>query len=328
MANHTSNLKLYRNSMASGNPEFPSGDRTKLQKLWEETREAESYGNKVSVSEQETELALHNVHQRLGFNKKKETGGNNRNGGSSGGFTQALYFLAAAAAVIITGFTWLSLPVHISTAPGQTTAVTLSDGSTITLNSGSVLTKNRMFGHTNRNLALNGEAYFEVENGSTPFTVSANGSVTRVTGTSFNIRSWASDPAAETVITVTSGEVSFYHERHPERPVHLTEGLSSSLSSLDPIPATPSSAAVAYALAWKNHSLAFSGQPLTVIFDELERRFNIRIQWDDPEIGMTRLSTFITDPENAESVISDICFAKGLTYSRTNNGFRITKSGK
>ncbi len=325
MINQTRNLKFQQQSLSNGLPELPGNERKKLKSLWDEARDAESYRRRIHVSEQETEVALQSVHQKLGFQNESEGNSSGKPSGSGNAFRRSMYFMAAAAAILVIGFAWLVSPVSTTVGPGQTLTHTLPDGSQVTLNSGSEIRYNRLFSHTNRNLQLNGEAYFEVVASDNPFVITANGSVTEVIGTSFNLRSWSSDPEVETVLSVTSGKVSFYNEQNPDQIVYLEEGYTSRVSALRPVPSDPVSAQLSYVLAWKNHSLAFSGQPLAIIFHELERKFDIRIDWDQAEIGSTRLSTFIADPDNAESVIADICFAKGLTYSRTNNGFRISK---
>lgn len=79
---------------------------------------------------------------------------------------------------------------------------------------------------------------------------------------------------------------------------------------------------VTQALAWKNNQLAFSMQPLSVIFDELARKFNVAIEVNAGDIAEARLSIFYTEPD-LETILAEICTVKGLEYSRTANGFRI-----
>lgn len=78
-----------------------------------------------------------------------------------------------------------------STDPGVKTHLTLSDGSQVTLNSGSKLTYIRNFEGGQREVVLEGEAFFDVEKDSLrPFTVVTGEVKTTALGTSFNIKSY------------------------------------------------------------------------------------------------------------------------------------------
>jgi len=62
----------------------------------------------------------------------------------------------------------------------------MSDGTIISLNAGSRITYQKGYGLTNRNIALKGEAYFEVaQNETLPFIISAGDVSIKVTGTKF-----------------------------------------------------------------------------------------------------------------------------------------------
>jgi transmembrane sensor len=65
----------------------------------------------------------------------------------------------------------------------------LPDGSTIRLNAGSQIKYKKDFNTDHRSLAMTGEAYFNVQNGNTPFVIQTNQGQVTVLGTSFNVRS-------------------------------------------------------------------------------------------------------------------------------------------
>ena len=71
---------------------------------------------------------------------------------------------------------------------GETKTISLLDGSEVILNSKSTITFNEVDWKENRQLTLNGEAYFKVEKGST-FTVNTNNGSVVVLGTQFNVNS-------------------------------------------------------------------------------------------------------------------------------------------
>ncbi len=94
-----------------------------------------------------------------------------------------------------------------TTGNGERARVTLSDGSSVVLNVGSRLEVPANYGIANRNVYLVGEALFTVAHQtSAPFQVSTGTSTTRVLGTTFAVRQYASDSAAR--IAVRDGRVS------------------------------------------------------------------------------------------------------------------------
>lgn len=71
---------------------------------------------------------------------------------------------------------------------GSKSKVTLPDGTSVWLNSGSRLSYLESFGHSNRNVSLDGEAYFEVtKNKKLPFSVLSGKVKIKVLGTKFTL---------------------------------------------------------------------------------------------------------------------------------------------
>lgn len=106
------------------------------------------------------------------------------------------------------GFEWIKQTAgfygepHVSvysTGNGERATVKLPDGSTAVLNVASRLEVPTDYDRGNRTVQLRGEALFTVtHNSSTPFTVVAGASTTRVLGTSFVVRRYETD----TIVTV------------------------------------------------------------------------------------------------------------------------------
>lgn len=234
-------------------------------------------------------------------------------------------YLVAAMALIVFGVYYFFIPVTVNVPLGEMAVIDLPDGSEVELNSGTTLSYNRLFGQTNRDISLNGEAYFSVRTKETPFTVEANGTVTEVTGTRFNLRSWKDDPFSQTTITVTDGSVDFYTINSSEAKVNLTPGSRSRWNSQMAAPSEPSPVSVSDIIGWRENRLIFKDQPLGVILNELERRFNTRIVLEIPEAEQETLTAYYTEPGNVHTVLEDISTVKGFRYTETSNGFRIFK---
>ncbi len=128
------------------------------------------------------------------------------------------YAVAASVAIIISLSFLLIFPtkheseiadIEISCPKGNTSKVTLPDGSIVHLNSGSKLTYPARFASESRNISLIGEAFFEVKKDPAhPFVVTTGQVKVKVFGTSFNVRNYPEDRTIET--TLREGLVAVY----------------------------------------------------------------------------------------------------------------------
>ena len=83
------------------------------------------------------------------------------------------------------------------------------DGSRVWLNADSKLTYPEQFAKYNRNVTLEGEAYFEIaENKKSPSVLAENVKI-QVTGTCFNVKAYASDKVIKT--TLDEGSINIGH---------------------------------------------------------------------------------------------------------------------
>jgi transmembrane sensor len=99
----------------------------------------------------------------------------------------------------------------------ETKEVTLPDGSVITLNKTSTIQYPENFSKNNRQVILNGEAYFEVTKGKGTFTVNTGKTITTVLGTKFNIKARTDNELTE--LYVTEGKVMFAATGAPNKEI-------------------------------------------------------------------------------------------------------------
>ena len=91
---------------------------------------------------------------------------------------------------------------------GIRTLAVLPDGTKVWLNSESSIKYNLPFIQKNRNIELDGEAYFEVtKNTASPFIIQSQNAFVKVLGTKFNVKSYASDE--EIAVALEEGSVDF-----------------------------------------------------------------------------------------------------------------------
>lgn len=296
--------------------QFPDGERDRIKEIWEKSGRLAEQRSEIPTDE--VEYALSEVHKRIDANGSSlNTENNYRN--------KWRWMLAAAIVIIAIGTGILFVPQTVNAPYGDMVSVTLPDGSTVELNSGSELQYNRLFAFWNRDISLDGEAFFAVQDEEMPFTVDANGSEVRVTGTKFNVRSWDDDPGAETEVTVSEGTVEFYPEGESDKSVKIYPGQLSRWALEMETPTKPEPVSIDRMLAWRENDLVFNNKSLQVIFRELERRFDLEIDLQAAGFAHETLTTYYAKPKNVESILEDICRVKGLRYAETANGYRIYK---
>ena len=106
---------------------------------------------------------------------------------------------------------------------GRQEALTLPDGTTVTVGGGSRLMYPETFAGKERNVYFTGEGVFNVtKNAAVPFIVNVNGTMVKVTGTKFNIKAFPED--GQQTITLMEGIVDVTFEGRKDTPIHLTPG--------------------------------------------------------------------------------------------------------
>lgn len=179
------------------------------------------------------------------------------------------WIMMAAAVSFLILATWgvhFSNGVTKTTQAGEIASVSLPDGSQVDLGYDSEISFNKLTWSWNRNVQLDGEAYFEVEKGSTFSVVSKNG-ITSVLGTKFNVYSRENGYTVECFegrVKVDSGDQSI--ELAEDEGVDFTKRKKPTRYSVKR--KTPD---------WKEGELYFSDEDISSVLIELERVYGVRI---------------------------------------------------
>ena len=226
---------------------------------------------------------------------------------------QSFRLAAAAAAVLLVGVS-LFFGLYTRTIDcniGEHLAYTLPDGSEVTLNAGSSISYNPFLWNMNRELSLEGEAFFEVNKGSTFTVTSAMGS-THVLGTSFNISTWnnryevyCATGKVKVIAHITREEVTL----SPTQFVRINGGMSL-LKDKEAI----------QVLAWKKKKFHFTARPLSEVFDEMERQYNIVIELKAAEQAEQSYTGHFNYSSNPEEALNLICAPFGFTFVKQATG--------
>lgn len=171
-------------------------------------------------------------------------------------------------------------PQTITVPAGQRAQITLADGTRVWLNAKSTLTYAGNFGRKERNVQLDGEAYFEVaKNKSIPFYVHTEMHNVRVVGTSFNVCAYRDSKEFET--TLVEGIVDIYTADSKQVVTRLQK--DEFFANYDGRCKKTILPSYEY-LRWKEGLYCFDDVPFSGILDKLEKYYNVKITVTSPRL--------------------------------------------
>ena len=182
---------------------------------------------------------------------------------------------------------------------GQRTKLTLDDGSVVWLNARSTLVYPSDFSR-NRHVTLTGEAFFEVAaNPDKPFTVAAKGVNITALGTKFNVSSYPEDD--ETQVALMEGSVKVWDDSGKElilKPKQQAHYRSNKIATKQELPVdeklvvkdsrdnklTLQPIEHEEYFLWTNGVYSFVNEPLSGVFQKLERYYDVKIEITDASV--------------------------------------------
>lgn len=201
-------------------------------------------------------------------------------------------------------------------------AMSLPDGTYLSLNAGSRIIFKKGFGVTHRNLSLKGEAYFEVKAGSIPFIINAGEASVRVTGTKFNVKAYADKP--EVKVTVTEGTVKLYETDQPLHEASLSAGATGTYNRSAKVIEKQLSVNM-NDLSWKTGIIDFQNTRLSEVAEVLMNTYHIQLEID-PAVQNCLLTVRFENQE-LDSVISVLKSTLDLSVIRRKRNISISGKG-
>ncbi|WP_430973948.1 FecR family protein [Sunxiuqinia rutila] len=199
----------------------------------------------------------------------------------------------------------------ITASNGQSSMITLPDQSTVWLNGGTTLTYNTAFFSQNREVRLDGEAFFQVTKQTAhPFVVQCNELNVRVLGTSFNVRSYAEDEMISVVLE--EGAVELNTKKGNSRNYHLKPGEKADYSRIKKELSIHEVETSQYT-SWKKGLLIFSDATMSEVVKKLERWYNVSIEVKNPQINNLLFNATILH-EDIEDIMELIKFSCAINY--------------
>lgn len=261
-----------------------------------------------------------------------------------------LYYISAAAIVIvliITGYTLfttkpktfsyeqskqenqLSESVNTTSAPQR---ILLSDGSYVILQPSSKIAYST-FNSTSREVYLEGEAFFQVtKDTKRPFFVYTNELVTKVLGTSFNVRAFSHDNTIK--VQVHTGKVTVYQRKKDETEQQLARSNATIItpnqqvlydrlqaSIIKTITAQPLT--VNTSIDKSNGRLLFTDAPASEVFMSIQKSYGIAIVYDEELLSHCSFTGSFTNETFFER-INLVCKAIEAAYEQADGQVIIT----
>jgi len=203
--------------------------------------------------------------------------------------------------------------VTVEAPLGSKTKIYLPDGTLVWLNAGSIISYSQGFGFKDRNVALQGEGYFEVtKNKALPFEVKTSDMKVLVLGTKFNFRNYNDEIEAR--VTLLEGKVSAnsglnYSEEHfltPNQQIILDKKTGSvSISNVN----------AKFAQLWTKGLIFFDEEKLPDIAKELERSYNVKINIADDSLREYRFyGNFTRNEQTIQEVLDVLVSTHRLNY--------------
>jgi transmembrane sensor len=228
---------------------------------------------------------------------------------------------------------------EISAPFGAKSDITLPDGSQVQLNAGSVIRYSSDFNVCNRNVSIEGEAYFKVaKNKELPLIVSADNVKIRAVGTEFNVKAYKDEGTVETTLIEGKVEITKTSKNEAQttklnldvnqKAVFIKENSEASVENIrnrekelkseakvvDERTLVVEKIDIKQITAWTSNQMIFRGEKLENICIKLSRRYNVNFQFESEAVRNYRFSGTLND-ETLTQVLDVIKLIAPIDYS-------------
>ncbi len=285
---------------------------------------------KIAEDSFASEVNLKNEWNRLLRSIQKE----NKPVGKTRIIGKYLQMAAGYAAAVLVGAALVFVFTHTRTLPEQVQGgsfivqtdnsdrsfTQLPDGSRIWLNKGTKIEYNQQFGIRNRNVLLNGEAYFEVaKNKKLAFVVKTKSIDVTALGTSFNVNAY--DDGNEVTTTLYTGKVNVQSTLTGYKTILNPFEVAVFSKTKDKIttyvftgPDKP---------VWMEPEFRFDMLPLIDISKQLERNYNVVFVYRNQKIKHLKFSGTFDRDEKLNEILRVIKINTNIDYVIKNDSIII-----
>lgn len=203
---------------------------------------------------------------------------------------------------------------------GMRSSVVLSDGTKVILNAGTTLSYPTAFVSGQREVKVNGEAFFEVSHDKEhPFIVSAENVKVKVLGTKFNVKAYKEDDHIG--VTLSEGKVGVGLGEDYDM-MYISPGQQALFNKMKQS-FSKYEVNLDYYTSWKEGKFHFKSVTFQEIAKQLGRRFNVHISVEPAKLQRTVFSGDFVRGENLEQILRIITADKRTDYTMRGDSICI-----
>lgn len=190
---------------------------------------------------------------------------------------------------------------------GESVSIVLPDGSTVQLNSGSVLRFSKLYGLESRELSLDGEGYFNIQESDKKFIVATSDINVEVLGTVFNLSAYNTDRIV--TASLYRGKIKIFNSTLKETVILNPDDSY----SFDKVSKKASVKGFNKQHGWIDNYFVANGDDIDVFARKIERKYNVHIIVAPNLIGTCRY-TGVFKGESLEEILKNMAIASPITY--------------
>jgi transmembrane sensor len=197
---------------------------------------------------------------------------------------------------------------------GQKSQIVLSDGTKVWLNSDTKIKYPGNFSKNQRDVYLDGEAFFEVsKNERQPFVVHTSGVNVKVLGTKFNVKAYSDENQIET--SLFEGRVNLLMNNSSDETIEkeVKPGQSFAYSKTDRqlvLNRFPQDEIN----GWKKNQLIFKDDTFSHLVRKIERWYDVKVTYDEKQFNDRRLTVELYEGERLDRLMEIISLALSVNY--------------
>jgi transmembrane sensor len=242
------------------------------------------------------------------------------------------FYFARVAAVFVIGVLIFSIyryqsqqigHVQLVSADSTITDNPLPDGTMISLNQNSSLEYLNEFSETERRVKMSGEAFFKVKPDATkPFIIEAQDAIITVLGTSFNVKALDEDIAVEVLV-----EEGLVELANPDKSQSTQLRIGEKGIFIKKTNEVKKETDIdVESLYWLNKTLLFRDTRLSIVFETLEKLYEVTINVENKELFNCKLTAKFSN-ETIDNIIDHISTIFELEIEKDANNILIKGNG-
>ncbi|HCY40782.1 MAG TPA: hypothetical protein DHV48_05420 [Prolixibacteraceae bacterium] len=211
---------------------------------------------------------------------------------------------------------------------GQKSQIVLADGTKVWLNSDTKIRYPGNFSKNQRDVYLDGEAFFEVsKNEHQPFVVHTSGVIVKVLGTKFNVKAYSDENQVEA--SLFEGKINLLLRNSSNQTVEkeVKPGQSFVYSKnkrqlvLNRFPQDEIN-------GWKKNQLLFKDDTFGKLVRKIERWYNVELIYDEQQFNDRRLTVELYEGERLERLMDILSLALLVDYKYEKGKIILTPKSK